>query len=270
MTQPPMRHLNETSAPLHDQVRRDLYERVRSGEFRTGAMLPNESKLCDEYGVSRITIRRALGDLCSENILFRRHGIGTFVADPVAALQSVQLRGQLNDVLAYDKRVRFKFVDRTDQPIQRPSEVSSTFGDTCATSAIHCIVEIDGEIFSTAHFHLPVEDAAPLRTADFSTSTQPILRIAERLDRPLSRAHQITLAAAADKAVADDLHVVAGTPVMVVSRTYYDIDDEPLAVVVAHCHPARYRLEIAFQSLSGGARGGRIRRRTPPHRGGAT
>ena len=262
------RHLSQTAAPLHDQVREDLYERVRSGEFRPGDVLPNEARLCEEYGVSRITIRRAIGDLCAENVLFRRHGVGTFVADPVAAMQSVQLRGQLNDVLAYDRRVRFKFLKRTEGTAGKPPEVAAAFGAGRATAVIQCLVEVEGEIFSAGQFHLPLEDASPLRPADFSTRTQPILRICERLGRTLSRAHQITVAAAADPDVAALLRVPDGSPVMVVLRTYYDMDDEPIAVVIAHCHPARYRVEIAFQSIAAGTSRGRIKitRRAPPRR----
>lgn len=266
MTRPTIRHLNEAAAPLHDQVRRDLYERVRSGEFRPGSLLPNESKLCDEYGVSRITIRRAIGDLCAENVLVRRHGVGTFAADPVEALQAVQLRGQLNDVLAYDKRVRFKFLERTESAAHRPAEVTAAFGADRTTSIIRCLVEVDGEIFSTGQFHLAAEDAKPLRPADFSTHTQPILRISERLGRPLWRAHQITVAAAADQRIAGLLRIADGSPVMVVMRTYFDVGDEPIAVVVAHCHPERYRLDIAFQSPSAGLRRNSIKRRAPPRR----
>ena len=264
-----MRHLNQTAAPLHDQVRGDLYERVHSGEFRPGDVLPNEGRLCEEYGVSRITIRRAIGDLCADNVLFRRHGVGTFVADPVAALQSVQLRGQLNDVLAYDRRVRFKFLERTEKALQKPAEVAAAFGADRVTSTIHSLVEVKGEIFSAAQFHMPAEDAAHLRSADFSTRKQPILCIAERLGRPLRRAHQITVAAAADQRVAELLRVADGSPVMVVLRIYFDMDDQPLAVVVAHCHPARYRLEIAFQSPSASAPHRRIKRRSQPRRDGA-
>jgi GntR family transcriptional regulator len=268
MTHRAMRYSNDAASPLHDQVRRDLYERVRSGEFRPGAILPNESKLCDEYGVSRITIRRAIGDLCAENVLFRRHGVGTFVADPVAALQSVQLRGHLNDVLAYDRRVRFKFLERTEKTNHKPPEVSAAFGPDRATSVIHSLVEVDGEIFSAVQFHLAAEDAGLLRPTDFSTHTQPIVRISERLGRPLWRANQITVAAAADSRIAGLLRVADGSPVMAVLRTYFDADDEPLAVVIAHCHPARYRLEIAFQSPSAGLRRNTIRRRVPSRRDG--
>jgi hypothetical protein len=77
------------------------------------------------------------------------------------------------------------------------------------------------------------------------------------------------VAAAADQRTAELLRVADGSPVMVVLRTYFDIDDQPLAVVVAHCHPARYRLEVAFQSPSAGAPHRRIKRRSQPRRDGA-
>src|ERR1700757_3105473 len=45
----------------------------------TGAALPTEQALCDEFGVSRITVRRALADLAEQGYIERRQGVGSFV-----------------------------------------------------------------------------------------------------------------------------------------------------------------------------------------------
>src|SRR5690554_3529397 len=68
------------SVSLHEQVRRDLLERIRSNEFAVGDMLPSEEALCNHYGVSRITIRRAVSELVADFYVTRKRGVGTIVS----------------------------------------------------------------------------------------------------------------------------------------------------------------------------------------------
>lgn len=66
--------------PLYLQLRMLLQQRIASGEWGPGAMLPAEHALCAEYGVSRGTLRQALADLEAMGLLRREQGRGTFVA----------------------------------------------------------------------------------------------------------------------------------------------------------------------------------------------
>src|SRR5262252_10009980 len=70
-------------APLYQQLRRELFSRIRRGEFGAGARLPSENQLCEEYGVSVTTARRALLELVKEGVVRRRMGVGTMVAPSV-------------------------------------------------------------------------------------------------------------------------------------------------------------------------------------------
>lgn len=75
--------LNPTSAtPLYVQVADDLRRRIEIGEFSSTGMLPSESTFCDDYGVSRATVRKAIQTLVDDDVLDTRHGKGTFVHQP--------------------------------------------------------------------------------------------------------------------------------------------------------------------------------------------
>jgi len=65
--------------PLHYQLRMAILDRIASGEFRPDEVIPSERKLAQSYGVSRITVVRALNALAQEGVLDRRQGSGTFV-----------------------------------------------------------------------------------------------------------------------------------------------------------------------------------------------
>ncbi len=61
------------------RIANDIKARIDSGEFREGQKLPSEGVLADDYGVARVTIRRATRQLEYEQIVEVRHGHGTFV-----------------------------------------------------------------------------------------------------------------------------------------------------------------------------------------------
>lgn len=73
--------------PLHRQLYLVLHDEIDRGVIAPGEALPTEQTLCDQFGVSRITVRRALADLAEQGYIERRHGVGSFVCqhDPADA-----------------------------------------------------------------------------------------------------------------------------------------------------------------------------------------
>ena len=65
--------------PQHRQIYDALRERIARGEYVSGAKLPPESRLTQEFGVSRITVMRALRDLQNDGFIWRKQGAGSFV-----------------------------------------------------------------------------------------------------------------------------------------------------------------------------------------------
>ena len=68
--------------PLYFQVYKSLLERIQRGDFPAGSFLPPERQLTEDYGVSRITIIKALDKLAREQHIKRQQGRGTIVTDP--------------------------------------------------------------------------------------------------------------------------------------------------------------------------------------------
>lgn len=68
--------------PLYRQLYEKVSAKIEEGIYRPGEKIPSEDKLCEMYGVSRITVRRALNQLVEDNVLVKKHGKGTFVSNP--------------------------------------------------------------------------------------------------------------------------------------------------------------------------------------------
>ncbi|PTM43096.1 GntR family transcriptional regulator [Bosea sp. 124] len=67
--------------PLYRQVKANFVRRLVDGSWAPGMALPSEGQLASEIGVSQGTVRKALDELAAENLLVRRQGRGTFVAE---------------------------------------------------------------------------------------------------------------------------------------------------------------------------------------------
>ena len=67
---------------LYRQVADDLRARVRRSELAPGQRLAPEAQLARQYGVNRLTMRRALEELARAGIVRTEHGVGSFIARP--------------------------------------------------------------------------------------------------------------------------------------------------------------------------------------------
>ncbi len=67
--------------PLYQQIVDYVREKICSGEYKPGQLLPSEAGFCEEFGVSRITVRNAIQLLVDEGLVTKHHGKGSFVTD---------------------------------------------------------------------------------------------------------------------------------------------------------------------------------------------
>jgi GntR family transcriptional regulator len=81
--------------PLHSQLEANLRQMIRSGQVRPGSLLPGEHELAAQLGVSRHTLRHALGVLAAEGLVRRQRGRGggTLVSAPAVAAEPPIERG---------------------------------------------------------------------------------------------------------------------------------------------------------------------------------
>lgn len=66
--------------PLYAQLKDILKNKIHTGEYKENTKIPTEPELTESYGVSRITVRRAVKELVEEGYLVKKQGKGTFVS----------------------------------------------------------------------------------------------------------------------------------------------------------------------------------------------
>lgn len=90
---------------LYAKVYNDIISKIKSGELKVGEKLPKEIELTKIYGVSRITVARALKDLAESNLIYRVKKSGTFVngklnhSTPLIIPTILPFEGDFNDIM---------------------------------------------------------------------------------------------------------------------------------------------------------------------------
>ncbi len=89
----------DSSKPLYVQLMQKIKNSIGNGELQVGSRIPTEQEMCSEYGVSRITVRKAIADLEKQGILEKKQGKGTFVTVPA-------IRRKLHEVNSFHDTCR--------------------------------------------------------------------------------------------------------------------------------------------------------------------
>ena len=90
----------DSATPLYLQLEEILRQEILSGSRREGDKLSTENELVEQYKVSRITVRRAVEELCEEGLVVRHPGKGTFVTGVVMRNDLNAPRGWTENAIA--------------------------------------------------------------------------------------------------------------------------------------------------------------------------
>ncbi|MGY9049270.1 hypothetical protein P775_25185 [Puniceibacterium antarcticum] len=111
MTQPPRR------ISQHDRITADIRHMIVSGDWAPGHQLPVETAMAETYGVSRMTMNKALTRLAREGYLIRRKKRGTFVAQPRAQSAIMEIADIEAEVGSMGQDYRFTLLSRNSRAL---------------------------------------------------------------------------------------------------------------------------------------------------------
>ena len=247
-TMPKMAHLlppSDVPQPLYAALRDDLRHRIVARRYAPGERLPSESELCAEHGVSRTTVRQALGDLQKDGLITRLQGKGAFVTPPRASQELRRLEGLAEALAGHGRTVHS--VRLAFRRMRAPSAVAQQLGLPAAALATQLVsLRIaDGTPLSVSTSFFPV--ALGDRFARMDLSDRDLIEVLEReLLIPVQQARLEIRAHAITTRQARLLKASAGQPALRVDRFLLGQSGQPLQVESA-TYPAdrfSYRLTL--------------------------
>jgi GntR family transcriptional regulator len=231
---------------LHRRIREELRERILRGTLRPHDRVPSESELMAQYGVSRVTVRQALGDLQGAHMIFKVPGKGSFVAQakPFQELGRLQgfaeaMSGRGHDT--FNRLVQLQTVPATERVAHRLQLPAGA-----PVTEVQRVRFLDRQPVSFDVTWLPPRLGERLVREELATR-DIFLILEDDLATPLGHADLAIDAVPAEAHVASLLDIAPGSPVLRIERLTHDRDGRPVDYEHLHCRSDIFQYRLRLQ-----------------------
>jgi GntR family transcriptional regulator len=245
--------MSQMPLPKYHQIYLVLREQLHEGRFAEG--LPGELVLMAQFGVARVTVRRALEQLASEGLIERNPGRRTRALPQPAAgdrpsgksMERANLRGLLENLVTMGLHTSVKVIDvaTITASTQVAEALQLQLGDP-VQKAVRVRATKEGPL---SHITTYVPDTIARRFGRRELSKKPILVLLEESGVKVGRAHQTISARLADNVLAQHLDVSVGSALLAVRRLIYDEDERPVQWLHGFYRPDRYTYEMQLSRV---------------------
>ena len=213
--------------PLYFQISEAMSDGIKKKHLPTNTRIPPEDQLAQIFGVSKMTMRQALGKLVDDGILFRKKGSGTFISEKKIEREATQLVGFYEDIkrkgLTPSSRVIEKKLIRAETKLKEKLKLKA--GDRVIKIVR---VRLANEIpLAVNYAYIPEKYCPDLLEEDLSDGSLSEL-VEEKYHLSVAYAVQSLQAAKATRHEASLLQISVGDPVLAMERTMYNADQWPV------------------------------------------
>lgn len=233
----------------YEYVTHDIESKIRSGEYQPNQQLPVAEELCRIYGVSRITIRRALDLLVDKGLVVKRRGAGTFVKDSDALDRTeddISLSGYANyarthGVNAETEVKAFEVVEAEGRVADRLRVPEGTF-----VYRIERVRHVNGTRGLVSCTWIPITILPDLTEDDVSESLYQY--VAKVTGLTVASAHRQLRAVMPTTGEREALNLPEDTPVLEIDQVVYLRDGQLFEYSVLHRDTRDYSFEVVQTS----------------------
>lgn len=230
--------------PLYIQIRRTLREEITNKTLVPGQKLPSEDELALRFGVSRMTLRQGISDLIDEGLLYRRHGVGTFVALPHLDRDHTRLTSYLESARQEGLEVQVQVLAAEVLPAKRKVALELKIEEGELVIRVKTLRFIAGEPVTLHDAYIPYKLFPQLLQEDLKH--KHLWDIFESYGVRVKRAVQRLEAREADEECAALLRVDEGFPILYKERTVYLDNGTPVEFTYCFNRGDRYRLTVVL------------------------
>ncbi|WP_241978416.1 GntR family transcriptional regulator [Cryobacterium sp. Hz9] len=227
----------------HVWVRRQLQELV-AASLRPGDALVGERQLEEQFGVSRITVRRAISDLVHDGALVRVRGKGTFVSHGMVR-STLHLASFNEDMRAAGIEPSTRIISATTTI---PPEAAAEHLGLTPESKAHHIRRLrlgNGAPVSVDESWLPIRLLPNLLSENLNGS---LYRILSASGHPVQRVEQTVEAAPAPEITAALLDIESGAPVLLFHRSSFTGQGTPIEYSISTYRADRYQISMHLEA----------------------
>ena len=235
-----MVHSSPEGIALYAQIRESIREQISDGLLKPGEKLPPEEELALLMGASRMTIRRGMLDLIDEGVLYRRRGVGTFVAHRHIDRNHNRLAGYMESAAAEGFAPRIEVLVREITGAKLLVARALNLREEEPVVRVRTLRLADDEPLAIHDEHTPYRLFPDILEA--SIETRQLWELLSDHGYPVKRAIQRVEARLADEEIAQLLDIEEGAPILYKLRTVYSEDGTPVEFAICYNRGDRYSL----------------------------
>jgi GntR family transcriptional regulator len=211
------------AAPRYQQVADDLTKRIGTGKYPVGGYLPTEMELCEQYSISRHTVREALRGLRDAGLISRRRRIGTEVVARTPKASYLQPTNSIGDLLQYAEETQLSVLETKHVICDAALAEMLECREGTRWLRVNSLRAVPGDArpvcMTTAYLDLRLPDLEK----NLEALTGPISAMLERVyGIRIARIEQSIQAVRLGKRQAKLLRALDGGPALRAIRRYYD------------------------------------------------
>lgn len=238
----------ESPLPLYHRLYVILRERIVNGDYRAGHVLPSEADLMTSFGVSRITVKRALDDLAAEGLVERSRGRGTTVTQAGASMRvgspiSASIDGLLTSLSVIGQGTSVEIDAFEYQPANPYVAEQLRIPVGTVVQRASRVRHLNSEPFSHSTSYV-LESIGRSFTADDMLNT-PLIDLIQR-SATIAQVQQAITCTLADNVSARLLKVSVGSPLLKLRRVFIDTDGRPVDFAEILYTPDRFEYRMTW------------------------
>jgi GntR family transcriptional regulator len=231
-------------APLYIRVRETLRDRIKQGQLSPGQKLPAEDELAAQFGVSRMTLRQGIADLTDAGVLYRRRGIGTFIAQRHVERDHNKLTDFTETAQAEGVEVKVRTLKREVVHAKLMVANLLALSETEPVVRIETLRLDDGLPVTVYDEYVPYKFCPELLQQDLPP--QPVWRFLENRGCKIRRAVQKIEARQAEAEMAILLEMEEGAPLLYKQRVVMAEDGTPIELILCYNRGDRYSMKMTL------------------------
>lgn len=231
--------------PVYVRIRETLRDEITTGSLKRGERLPPEHELAAKFSVSRMTIRESIEDLVNEGLLYRRHGVGTFVAFPHLQRDHTRLTSFFDKAEEDGVTVRAELLSLEVMPAKAVIARALDLSPGSRVIRIRTLRYADEVPITVHEAYVPQKPFASI--VNENLEAQHLWTLYEKCGYKVKRAVQRLEAREADRELASLMKIREGSPILFKERTVYAEDGTPVEFTYCYNRGDVYSLTVALE-----------------------
>jgi GntR family transcriptional regulator len=235
-------HVVSDFVPRYYQVYALIQQRLREGEWSADKAMPTEQEFAEAFGVSRVTIRKALNMLEGEKLILRQQGRGTFASPAPRRSGRATFSGMVENIVDFELNTSVRVLQFENVALSE--SLATMLAQPAGAPALKVVrVRSDAQSpFSYTTCYIP-EPEARLLTEE-SLGNRTIIATLENAGVSAATAEQRLSATAAGIDVAKFLKLEVGAPLISMTRVVRNDEDRPVELMQALYRPDKYEYRV--------------------------